>query len=754
MEKPNDIIIRFIIYGFLIGIFFPVASLLIHTFTGHVSFSIQGFNRLHSLFPGQFLLDLIPLLTTFTGALAGYYESVQQRNHFKRSLQERKKSERILRFTEQLINNQLDAELELMDPTDPLGKAMINLRDNLKQNIGEQQQRKKEDDQRNWVSEGLANVGNILRGSFENMEDFAYNIISYLVKYLDANQGGFFLVEEETEKEKYIDLKACFAYDRRKFADKRIGWGEGIIGTCALEKQSIYMTDLPDGYIEITSGLGQATPDHLLIVPLVVQDEVLGIIELASFKTFHDFEIGFVESLAESTAITLSSLQSNIRTAALLKESRSQAEALALQEEKMRQSMEQLKQTQEQAAQQAEKFISFTNSVNHTLIRAEYDTEGTLIYANTKFLHKLGYFSNAEVEGQHISKFLDEKDREWFDPIWKRLSEGGKHYEGYMKHVTKLGQDLWTMATYTCVRKEDGSVDKILFLAIDNTEQHKQSLDYEGQIDSINRLNIKAEFAPDGKFINCNERFLETMKFSRKELEKMSVYDFVEKTEIESFNETWEGVTRGVPFQGQLKSLTKYEDEKWFRISFTAVDDMYGEVAKVICLANDITHERLMELESRKYTEQLKIQEDKLKMASVELKKQLEQSKSELEEQYKLITSERDRMVKTLMDDINIIITINQSSRIRFINYSAEKFFGIKSSSVLGKNLKILLSPDKAQLDSFILSLTDPNAVKITGERKQVRIPDKNGRMHAAEMHLSMAELKNEVSYTAFISLQ
>ena len=94
-----------------------------------------------------------------------------------------------------------------------------------------------------------------------------------------------------------------------------------------------------------------------------------------------------------------------------------------------------------------------------------------MLYANTKFLHKLGYFSNSEVEGQHISKFIDEKDREWFDPIWNRLSEGGKHYEGYMKHVSKEGQDLWAMSTYTCVRKDDGAVEKILFLAIDNTDQ-------------------------------------------------------------------------------------------------------------------------------------------------------------------------------------------------------------------------------------------------------------------------------------------
>jgi len=753
MEKPNDIIIRFTIYGFLIGIIIPFASLLIHVITGDISFSLRGFSQLHVLFPGQILLDLVPLLSILAGALAGYSESGHHTKMEKQALKESQKADKILAFTEKLINNEFEAELNLEDPDNPLGKSLINLRDNLKQGIGEQQQRKMEDDQRNWVSEGLAKFGDILRISSDNMQDFAYNIISYLVKYLDANQGGFFLVEQEPGKDKFFDLKASYAYDRRKFADKRVEWGEGIIGTSALEKQSIYMTDLPQGYLEITSGLGDATPDNLLIVPLLVQDEVMGIIELASFTTIKKFEIGFVESIAESTAITLSSLRSNIQTSSLLKESQKQAETLAIQEEKMRQSMEQLRNTQEQAAKQAEQFISFTNSVNHTLIRAEYDIEGMLIYANTKFLHKLGYFSNAEVEGQHISKFVDEKDREWFDPIWTRLSEGGQHYEGYMKHVTKLGQDIWTMATYTCVRKDDGNVEKVLFLAIDNTEQHKQSLDFEGQIDSINRLNIKIEFAPDGKYIFCNDLFLNTMKFSQGELEKMSVFDFIEKTELESFNETWESVTKGVPFEGQLKSLTKYDDEKWFRVSFTAVKDMYGEVAKVICLATDITNEKLMELEGRKQTEQLKVQEDKIKLASVELKKKLEHSKSELEQKYKDVTLEWGRILKTLQGDRNIIFTINQSSRILFINKKAEEFFGVQAGKILGKDVSSLFPGEKTELDSFLLSLFDPNSIKVTGEKKRVSIPDKTGKKHSADIHLTMAEQKNEVSFTSFISL-
>jgi PAS domain S-box-containing protein len=451
MEKRTEIIIRYTVYGLLIGLVFPLTSLFIASLSNDVSFSMQGYTQLHSLSPGQYLLDLIPLLTTFAGIMASVLVIRQRAKLYQQISESRQRSENILAFTQKLINNELDAELKLSEENDPLGRAMIDLRNNLNQNTSDQLARKKDDDQRNWVSEGLAKFGDILRGTFENMEEFSFNIISNLVKYMSSNQGGFFLIEQEADGNVFFDLKASYAYDRKKFADKRIEWGEGLIGTCALEKQSIYMTNIPDGYLEITSGLGMANPDHLLIVPLLVQDRVLGIIELASFKSFENFEIRFLESVAENTAITLSSLRSSIRTSGLLKESREQAEALAHQEEKMRLNMEELKQTQEEAARQAEKFISFTNSVNHTLIRSEYDPSGTLIYANTRFLKKLGYTSNSEVEGEHISKFIDDKDNEWFNPLWERIAGGGPHYEGYMKLKNKHGQDIWTMATYTSV---------------------------------------------------------------------------------------------------------------------------------------------------------------------------------------------------------------------------------------------------------------------------------------------------------------
>jgi PAS domain S-box-containing protein len=752
-RKNKDLIIRYTTYGFLIGLFFPVLSFIIFASIGSISFTLQDFVKLHRSFPVQILLDLLP----FIGGIAGYFvgRKISQIQFEIEEIQEQDlyKTKKMQEYINHLINNKLDEEVQIPDKKSDFTRSLNDLREHLKNNIKEENLRKLEDNQRNWVTAGMARFSEMLRVNTEGIEEFSFNIISNLVKYLDANQGGFFLVEEKEGSGKYFDLKACYAYNRKKFTDKQIDWGEGLIGSCALEKQTVYLTDIPDSYLTITSGLGQANPKYLLMVPLVSQEEVMGVIEIASFRDLKPFEIHFMEGVAESIAITLAGVKNSIRTARLLKESQQQAEILAHQEEKMRQSMEELKYIQEQAAKQAEKFVSFTNSVNHTLIRAEYDINGILLYANTKFLSKLGYSSNSEVEGKHISIFINNKDREWFDKIWERLAQGGKHYEGYMKHVTKQDQDLWTMATYTCIRKDDGSVDKILFLAIDTTEQKKQSLDYEGQIEAINRLNIKAEFAPDGKFINCNNLFLDTFKYNRKELEEMTVFDFIDKKDLENFSEIWDNITRGIPYQGQIKGFTKYEDEKWLRASYTSVNDMYGEVSKIVYIATDITNEKMMEFESQKKTDQLKIHEERIKLANVEMKKKLDQSRAELKLEYEFIEKECVRLNSILDNLSEIILTVDQSGIIHYINKTGEKIWNVNRNQVIGQTGNKLFHGNIKKLDSFLLNLITPGGSKITGEKIPVKLKDFKNKSIKAEMIISQMEDQGETFYTASISL-
>jgi GAF domain-containing protein len=224
----------------------------------------------------------------------------------------------------------------------------------LKKASEEDRKRKEEDDQRNWASQGLAKFSDILRKSSNDLEEFSYEIISQIVKYTNSNQGGMYVINDIDKNDIYIEMKACYAFDRRKYLQRQIRIGEGLVGRCYQEKEKIYLTEIPNDYIKITSGLGDENPRALLIVPLIYNDVIYGLIELASFKDIPDYVIEFIERVGESIAATISSVKSNIQTTYLLEQSQQQAEEMSAQEEEMRQNMEELRATQEQSARREE----------------------------------------------------------------------------------------------------------------------------------------------------------------------------------------------------------------------------------------------------------------------------------------------------------------------------------------------------------------------------------------------------------------
>jgi PAS domain S-box-containing protein len=320
-----------------------------------------------------------------------------------------------------------------------------------------------------------------------------------------------------------------------------------------------------------------------------------------------------------------------------------------------------------------------------------------------------------------------------------------------MKHVTRSGKDLWTIATYTCVRNIYGGVEKILFLAIDTTEQKNQSLDFEGQIEALNRSSIKGEFSPTGDVIDVNDKFLQNFHYSITEVKTRSVFDFTTENEKKFLEGVWDDVTHGIPFEGQLKLITKKGEDKWFRATFTAVNDMYGEVAKIVLIANDITREKIMEMETKEQTEQLKRQEEMLRLNEVELNRKLREAKEDIKNQFKEIEKVKIRNEKTLEGFLDAIITIDQDGIIQFFNPAAEELFGVSRNDVFGQNIQILFPPDATEKDEFLAAYLDPEKQAITGERREITITKNDGEEINVLMLLTEAKVGREVTLTAFI---
>ncbi|WP_052444501.1 PAS domain-containing protein [Flammeovirga sp. OC4] len=251
---------------------------------------------------------------------------------------------RASRFALSIGEGHFEAKFKPASDYDILGNALVQMRNKLK-DVAYQ------DEKRNWITKGMAHFGEILRTN-QDLKKLSNAIISELVSYLNANQGELYFLDETEDQKKFLNLEATYAFERKRIIEKKIHidgrFGEGLLGQAYLLGETIYLNDVPEGYTEITSGLGDATPRAVLIVPLKINDEVEGALEIASFKEIEPFEIEFVERVAESIASTLRTAKNNQRTKELLLSSQQQRDHLRSQEEEMRQNYEELQATQEE----------------------------------------------------------------------------------------------------------------------------------------------------------------------------------------------------------------------------------------------------------------------------------------------------------------------------------------------------------------------------------------------------------------------
>ncbi|MFP4621900.1 MAG: GAF domain-containing protein [Bacteroidales bacterium] len=372
-------------------------------------------------------------------------------------------------FAGHLSNGELDVEYHLLSQEDHLGQSLLEMRDSLKKAREEQKKQKIEEQKRQWINEGLNRFADILRQNNDDLQKLSDEVIKNLVYYLEANQGGIFLVNDEDENDKHLELTSAFAYDRKKYLEKRIDFGHGLVGTCAIEKQPIYMEEIPRDYIEITSGLGDANPDSLLIVPMKLEEELHGVIEIASFNTFQQYQIDFVEKVAESIASTISSVKVNMKTQRLLQQSEQQSQELSAQEEEMRQNMEELKATQEENARQKAEMEHLVNAFHKANYIVEYDTNEKIIEINEKYLNLVG-LKREEVIGTHHSYKLQltEEQEESYNQFWEDLRAGKVKKD--VSRVEVNGQTHLLAETYTPIMDDEGNVEKILKIAFDTSE--------------------------------------------------------------------------------------------------------------------------------------------------------------------------------------------------------------------------------------------------------------------------------------------
>jgi PAS domain-containing protein len=341
-------------------------------------------------------------------------------------------------FARDLNQDRLDAKIELLSDGDELGLEMKKLQERMISSAEEQSKYNEDNARRRYINEGLAKFGNLLRLNSNNLNSLGDSFIRELVKYLNAIQGGFFILDESDKDKPVLKLMASFAYNRKKYLEKTLLMGEGLVGTCAIEKKTIHLTEMPEGYISITSGLGDAPPDNILLVPVLHEGEIIGVLEIASLNKFSNHEIVFAEEVAGNLGSTIITTRVNQRTSELLDKSQQQAVEMAEQEEEMRQNMEELKATQEESSRREEEFRGIVDSLNLALFIVEYDLDGTITFINEKFLFFLNKKSEEVIGKSHAhifgaksvvdTKFWSQMSNLSNTVLYEKLAVGKKTY--------------------------------------------------------------------------------------------------------------------------------------------------------------------------------------------------------------------------------------------------------------------------------------------------------------------------------------
>ncbi len=229
----------------------------------------------------------------------------------------------------------VEARGEVADLKDNINQMIANLRDTTVRN-----------QEQDWLKTGLARVSSLMQGE-RDLERVTQAIVSELTPTVSAQHAAFFLAEGEDPDNLELRLIASYGYKRRGASGERFAFGEGLVGQAAFERKTILLSEVPSDYVTVTSGLGQAPPSNVLIMPVLFEDQVLGVIELGSLRRFSELHRQFLNQQLETIGVSLSTIIANRRTEELLEQSQSLTQELQSQSVELRQTNEEL---QEKAA--------------------------------------------------------------------------------------------------------------------------------------------------------------------------------------------------------------------------------------------------------------------------------------------------------------------------------------------------------------------------------------------------------------------
>ena len=526
-------------------------------------------------------------------------------------------------FAIEIGDGNFDSEVGHHQEGDALTSALLEMRKKLREVADEEAKR-------NWAVQGLATFSELLRNNQDNLEELGYNVIKNLVKYLGANQGGFFsyqayegtesLTEDERLFKGTLSLVSCYAYEKRKYKVKEVMVGEGLVGQCVIERETIFLTDVPDDYINITSGLGKATPKSVLIVPLKVNEDIFGVLEIAGFIPFQPHQVKFVEDLSESIASTLSSVRMAMHTQALLQKAEDSNKEMFTKERQMNEIQDELAGKLKQIEEDSVQFQSVVEAINKTNASIEFDMQGNIIGVNDMFLSVMGY-KKSELIGRPETYLLpeDEKDSPQHSMMWESLKTG-QYFSGEFRRINKVGKSIWMNGTYNPIFNIENKPYKIIKFASFTTDEKERELDLNGKLNALKDSVGVLEIDMEGKLRSVNSIVLDALGYRRLETRNKPFSLFLgdEKVKSRSYKNLWDDLKDGDSSTQVLTFFKKEGGEVHYKASFSPIKNILGESVKVLVVLVDVTKEILQEKKLRGELEEALNNSKMIKLADEE----------------------------------------------------------------------------------------------------------------------------------------
>jgi PAS domain S-box-containing protein len=365
----------------------------------------------------------------------------------------------------EIAQGNIDKKIDVKNDNDILSISVNKIAENLKQTIIDGKIKEESTDRQLWMRRGRFEVAEAERISSDKPEDLAFNLIRSIVNYTNAVMGGIYNYDEDTEKAEFI---AAYAYGNRKLIKKEFKKGEGLVGTCIIEKKKIELNKVPDDYLKISTGLGSGSPGYLIVIPVFFQEKINSVIEIAFYKKPDDHIIEFIEQLSDSIGGWMDASSKKNKTIELLRISTEQTQLLAQKEEELNIKINELQKVQHEMAHKNAEYESMLRAVNHSVMTVRYTTEGVLLDANDVYLKTMGFQIN-ELIGINVFDLVKDQETDLRRIIERVINGDSVHKQ--VKRYTKNGNPKWLSATYTPYIDADNNVTGVLFFAVENPLQ-------------------------------------------------------------------------------------------------------------------------------------------------------------------------------------------------------------------------------------------------------------------------------------------